>query len=79
MHPSSIEKHLGPTTPGRKDEEMPKLTIHALEEVTARTCIWKLAEGEKFQNWEIQDAPLVFKINPESRTSTTTLALHTEN
>ena len=79
MHASSIEKHLGPTTPGRKDEELPQLTIHALEEVTARTCIWKLAEGEKFQNWEIQDAPLVFKINPESRTSTTTPALHTEN
>ena len=48
VHTSSTEKHLGPTIPGRKDEELPQLTIHALEEVTARTCIWELAEGEKF-------------------------------
>ena len=38
------------TQSGRREEELPQLTIYALEEVTARTCIHKLAEGEKFQN-----------------------------
>jgi hypothetical protein len=43
------------------------------------TFIRKLAEGEKFQNWETQEAPLVFKMNPESGSSTTTPALYIEN
>jgi hypothetical protein len=47
---------------GRRDEELPQLTIYALEEVTARTCIQKIAKGEKFQNWETQEAPLVFRM-----------------
>ena len=46
----------------RRIEEMPQLTIHTLEEVTVKTFIRKLAEGEKFQNWETQEAPLVFKM-----------------
>jgi hypothetical protein len=46
----------------RRDEELPQLTIYTLEEVTVRTFIRKLAEGEKFQNWETQEAPLVFKM-----------------
>jgi hypothetical protein len=47
---------------GRKDEELPQLTIRPREEVTDMTFIRKLAEGEKFQNWETQEAPLVFKM-----------------
>ena len=47
---------------GRREEELPQLTIYAVEEVTTRTCIWKLAEGEKFQNWETEEAPLVFRM-----------------
>jgi hypothetical protein len=47
---------------GRREEEMSQLTIYTLEEVAAKTFIRKLAEGEKFQNWETQEAPLVFKI-----------------
>ena len=45
-----------------RDEELPQLTIHTLEEVTIKTFVRKLAEGEKFQNWETQEAPLVFKM-----------------
>jgi hypothetical protein len=37
---------------GRREEEMSQLTIYTLEEVAAKTFIRKLAEGEKFQNWE---------------------------
>jgi hypothetical protein len=33
---------------GRRDEELPQLTIYTLEEVTARTFVRKLAKGEKF-------------------------------
>jgi hypothetical protein len=47
---------------GRREEEMSQLTIYTLEEVAAKTFIRKLAEGEKFQNWDTQEAPLVFKI-----------------
>ena len=42
----------GKTQSGKGDEELPQLTIYALEEVIANTCIQKLAEGEKFHNWE---------------------------
>ena len=79
MHASSTEKHLGPTILGRKDEKSLQLTIYALEEATTSACIRKLAKGEKFQNWVTQEAPLVFRMNPESGTSTTPLALYTEN
>lgn len=33
---------------GRRDEELPQLTIYTPEEVTARIFIRKLAEREKF-------------------------------
>ena len=65
------------TQSGRREEELPQLTIYALAEVIARTCIQKLAEGEKFQDWETQEAPLVSRMNPESGTSTTANALYT--
>jgi hypothetical protein len=47
---------------GKRDEELPQLTIYTLKEFTTRTFVRKLAEGEKFQNWETQEAPLVFKM-----------------
>jgi hypothetical protein len=47
---------------GRRDEELPQLTIYTVEEVAARTFVRKLAEGEKFQNWETQEAQLVLKM-----------------
>ncbi|KAL3568654.1 hypothetical protein D5086_031305 [Populus alba] len=56
---------------GKEDEVLPQLTIHTLEEVSAKTCVRKLAQGEKFQNWVTQEAPMVFKMNPESGSLTT--------
>jgi S-ribosylhomocysteine lyase LuxS involved in autoinducer biosynthesis len=50
------------TVAGRKDEALPQLTIHSMEEVSAKTFIRKLAEGEKFQNWVTQESPVVFKM-----------------
>ena len=50
------------TVAGREDEALPQLTIHTLEEVSAKTFIRKLADGEKFQNWVTQEAPVVFKM-----------------
>ncbi|XP_073267151.1 uncharacterized protein [Populus alba] len=48
----------------RRDEELPQLTIHTLKEVTVKTFVRKLAEGEK---------------NLESGSSTTAPALYIEN
>jgi hypothetical protein len=50
------------TVAGKKDEALPQLTIHTLEEVFAKTFVRKLAEGEKFQNWVTQEALVVFKM-----------------
>ena len=50
------------TVAGREDEALPQLTIYTLEEVSAKTFIRKLADGEKFQNWVTQEAPVVFKM-----------------
>ncbi|XP_061979625.1 uncharacterized protein LOC133700079 [Populus nigra] len=36
---------------GVKDESLPQLTVHTLEEVSTTTFVRKLAMGEKFQNW----------------------------
>jgi len=47
---------------GKEDEALPQLNIHTLEEVSTKTFIRKLAEGEKFQNWVTQKAPVVFKM-----------------
>nr|XP_034891077.1 uncharacterized protein LOC118030913 [Populus alba] len=47
---------------GEEDEALPQLTIHTMEEVSAETFVRKLAEGEKFQNWVTQEAPVVFKM-----------------
>ena len=37
------------TESGRRDEEIPQLTIYTLEEVTVKTFVRKLAKGEKFR------------------------------
>jgi len=50
------------TVEGKKDEALSQLTIHTLEEVSAKTFVRKLAEGKKFQNWVTQEAPVVFKM-----------------
>ena len=47
---------------GKEDEVLPQLTIHTLEEVSAKTVVCKLAPGEKFQNWVTQEASVVFKM-----------------
>ena len=47
---------------GKEDEVLPQLTIHTLEEVSAKTFVRRLAQGEKFQNWVTQEAPVVFKM-----------------
>jgi hypothetical protein len=36
---------------GKEDEALPQLIVHTLEEVSAKTFVHKLAQGEKFQNW----------------------------
>jgi hypothetical protein len=33
-----------------EDKALPQLTVHTLEEVSAKTFVRKLAKGEKFQN-----------------------------
>jgi hypothetical protein len=38
------------TVAGKEDEALPQLTVHTLEEVSAKTFMRKLAQGEKFQN-----------------------------
>ena len=50
------------TVAGKGDEALPQLTIHTLEEASAKTFVCKLAQGEKFQNWVTQEAPVVFKM-----------------
>ena len=50
------------TQSAKRDEELPQLTIYAVEEATTSACIRKLAKGEKFQNWVTQEAPLVFRM-----------------
>ena len=60
MEKEEVNVNVGKTRSERRVEELPQLTIYALEEATTSTCIRKLAEGEKFQNWVTQEAPLVF-------------------
>jgi hypothetical protein len=50
------------TVARKEDETLPQLTVYTLEEVSAQTFVRKLAQGEKFQNWVIQEAPVVFKM-----------------
>jgi hypothetical protein len=62
MEEDKVKGIAGKTESGRRDEELPQLTIYTLEKVIARTFVRKLVEGEKFQNCETQKAPLVFKM-----------------
>jgi hypothetical protein len=47
---------------GGEDGSLPQLTVHTLEEVSAKTFVRKLDVGEKFQNWVTKEAPIVFKM-----------------
>ena len=62
MENEDIDSIVKKTRSKRKDEELLQLTIYALEEVITHACIRKLAGGEKFQNWETQETPLVFRM-----------------
>jgi hypothetical protein len=44
-----------------EDELLPQLTVHSLEEAPTNTFVRKLSVDEVFQNWEIEEAPVVFK------------------
>ncbi|XP_061945039.1 uncharacterized protein LOC133669048 [Populus nigra] len=52
-----------------EDELLPQLTVHSLEEAPTNTFVRKLSVDEVFQNWEIEEAPVVFKKNPENESS----------
>ena len=47
---------------GVEDESLPQLAVHTLEEVSPKTFVRKLAVGDKFQNWVMQEVPIVFKM-----------------
>ena len=40
-----------------KEEALPQLTVHTLEELFVKIFVWKMAGGKKFQNWVTQKAP----------------------
>ena len=61
------------------DEALPQLTVYTIEEVSAKTFVRKLAQDEKFQNWVTQEAPVVFKMNPESGSPTTSHTFSIKN
>jgi len=44
-----------------KDEVLPQLSIHTIDEPPARFFVRRLAEGEVYQNWKMKPAPIVFK------------------
>jgi hypothetical protein len=50
------------TVARKGDEALPQLTVYTIEEVSSKTFMRKLAQDEKFQNWVIQEAPVVFKM-----------------
>jgi hypothetical protein len=45
----------------KEDELLPQLTIHSLEEALTNAFVRKLLVDEVFQNWEIEEAPVIFK------------------
>jgi hypothetical protein len=62
LEENEVEGDVMKTVSGKGDEALPQLTVHTLEEVSAKTFVRKLAQGEKFQNWVTQEAPVVFKM-----------------
>jgi len=44
-----------------KDEVLPQLSIHTIDEPPARFFMRRLAEGKVYQNWKMESAPMVFK------------------
>jgi hypothetical protein len=45
----------------KEDELLPQLTVHSLEEALTNAFVRKLSVDEVFQNWEIEEALVVFK------------------
>jgi len=62
MEEGEIEGDDKKTQVGNEEEALPQLVVHTLEEVSAKTFVRKLAQGEKFQNGVTQEAPVVFKM-----------------
>jgi len=62
LEENEVEGDVMKTVSGKGDEALPQLTVHTLEEVSAKTFVRKLAQGEKFQNWVTQESPVVFKM-----------------
>jgi phosphotransferase system IIA component len=44
-----------------EEELLPQLTVHTIEETSAKAFMQKLTNGKKFQNYVTQEAPIVFK------------------
>jgi hypothetical protein len=62
MEEGEIEGDDKKTQMGKEDEALPQLTVHTLEEVSAKTFVRKLAQGEKFQNRVTHEALVIFKM-----------------
>jgi len=45
----------------REEKLLPQLTINIVDKMPAMAILQKLANGEGFQNWATQEAPIVFK------------------
>jgi hypothetical protein len=65
LHISTLEsqegKQIEETDLEVKDEVLPQLSIHTIDEPPARFFMRRLAEGEVYQNWKMASAPMVFK------------------
>ena len=44
-----------------KDEVLPQLSIHTIDEPLAKCFVRRLAEGEVYQNWKMEIAFIVLK------------------
>ncbi|XP_073261997.1 uncharacterized protein [Populus alba] len=58
---SQEEKQIEEADLEMKDEVLPQLSIHTIDEPPARFFVQRLAEGEVYQNWKMEPAPIVFK------------------
>ena len=44
-----------------KDEVLPQLSIHTIDEPPIRFFMQRLVEGEVYQNWKMEISPIMFK------------------
>ena len=44
-----------------KDEVLPHLSIHTIDEPPIRFFMQRLVEGEVYQNWKMEISPIMFK------------------